>query len=111
MTIETKYNIGDKVFFLCEGRIRSGIISSYIFYCSSITEYSYKNRKVEIPNSIITYVIDHEYERYEEELFLSKEELINDLENCEGMKMIRKEDFGNMRECSALIWSHISDIE
>lgn len=83
MTIETKYNIGDRVFFLYKGKVRSGIISSCIFYRSSIVISSYKNRKVETLNTSITYIIDHEYERYEEELFLSKEELINNLENCE----------------------------
>ena len=77
MTIETKYNIGDRVFFLYKGKVRSGIISS----CIVISPY--KNRKVETLNTSITYIIDHEYERDEEELFLSKEELINNLENCE----------------------------
>ena len=77
MTIETKYNIGDRVFFLYKGKVRSGIISSFIVISS------YKNRKVETLNTSITYIIDHEYERDEEELFLSKEELINNLENCE----------------------------
>ena len=77
MTIETKYNIGDRVFFLYKGKVRSGIISS------SVVISSYKNRKVETLNTSITYIIDHEYERYEEELFPSKEELINNLENCE----------------------------
>lgn len=83
MTIETKYNIGDRVFFLYKGKARSGIISSFMFYCLSVAVSSYRNRKVEIPDTVTTYIIDHEYERYEEELFPSKEELINDLENCE----------------------------
>lgn len=77
MTIETKYNIGDRVFFLYKGKVRSGIISS------SVVISSYKNRKVETLNTSITHIIDREYERDEEELFLSKEELINNLENCE----------------------------
>ena len=56
---------------------------SFMFYCLSVAVSSYRNRKVEIPDPFTTYIIDHEYERSEEELFPSKEELINDLENCE----------------------------
>lgn len=68
MTIETKYNIGDKVFLLYNNEIKEEYITEIGIYCSKTT------------NQYISYVLSKfETEIPECKLFSSKEELINSL--------------------------------
>lgn len=67
MTIETKYNLGDKVFYLESGCVLSGKITS-------VSTYHTKN------SAIINYEVDGSVKDYpQSQLFKTKQELLDSL--------------------------------
>lgn len=76
MTIETKYDIGDKVWFMWNNKptaMRIGHIEAYCGYC-------YNDYASEIIGKKIVYIEEYgEYRMPESDLFPTKEELIKSL--------------------------------
>ena len=81
MEIKTKYNICNTVFFIEKGKIRKGVIDNISITYSTIQRVMYENvewyRKLKLT---ISYYINQEW--YDENvLYLSKEELLNSLQD------------------------------
>ena len=81
MEIKTKYNICNTVFFIEKGKIRKDVIDKISITYSTIQRVMYENvewdRKLKLT---ISYYINQEW--YDENvLYLSKEELLNSLQD------------------------------
>lgn len=81
MEIKTKYNICNTVFFIEKGKIRKDVIDDISITYSTIQRVMYENvewdRKLKLT---ISYYINQEW--YDENvLYLSKEELLNSLQD------------------------------
>lgn len=87
MKIETKYNIGDKVYFIYKGKIRQGYIESYSIHVDHHSEYDCEEKTFTVPDddSLLLEIsyhlliplnqyVDTTYEA-EENMFLSIEDL------------------------------------
>lgn len=71
MTIETKYNIGDKVYWVgYDGNWHKGKILGVFIYDGGV---KYAMKEQEIENKILVIYVD------EQDLFLTKEELLKSL--------------------------------
>lgn len=72
MTIETKYNIGDEVWFMCRNTITSGYVQFGL--CTFNRDSS-----ITITYDVMTNVLSNPLTCRESELFPTKEELIKSL--------------------------------
>lgn len=85
MTIDTRYNIGDKVWLISNNRCFSGTICG--FQCKYGIGYRYGQFYTGKENVKIQYCVDvpnllyHVYDIDEDNLFSTQEELINSLIN------------------------------
>lgn len=76
MKIETKYNIGDKVFFLNHNKVEQSMIQSIEIILTNV--FDTKGTKL---FTRISYILCPEFSGtyYENRLFLTKEDLLNSL--------------------------------
>ena len=80
MTIETKYNIGDEVWFMADNKVRKAII--YGFSCTQACSYI-KDGEPCCVSTDLDYIVcidqGHTTKMYDCDLFPTKEELLKSL--------------------------------
>ena len=81
MTIKTKYNIGDEVWFMADNKVYKGIV--YGFACEQGCHYI-KDGEPRCVYTIVDYIVSidqggHTSKMFDQDLFPTKEELLKSL--------------------------------